>query len=422
MAQTFTCCKTRPFPAYYICKICFGIFHKGCILKSKKDYKLISGNLVICCVDPSSPLDDSPSVEDQRSIFEQTIEELVVDGGAKDKYISKLKEENMTVMDEATKMEEELNEMLKNRNRVIENLNVKIERLQKLIDALQTKNICTRETQTDNAVKVHVEVQTEKSAHSERTYVEPNKRVGSECTVDVPHCGDRSRQPDKVHDSSKSDKDLRTTKTKLLVYGDREASGISGSLRDYIRGNVLTEGTVRPGADLAALADNVFEVTKDCGQTDYAILMFSLGGKAFDHKSLIKILALSKITNVLICCRFRAMLDVQGINIHDRFNNVINSYIANNRNSSIKVICSSAKKLTRNSLCKRISNYVNDDSLVSPIVLTRIPLREISLTSTALSGRASVSYGVSSAGLDAGLNVIVDTDHSSDELLTSDFL
>ncbi|KAG5878712.1 hypothetical protein JTB14_023925 [Gonioctena quinquepunctata] len=111
--SVFKCCKKAP--TYSTCIKCSGIFHKTCLNRAKKNYKISANNHVICCAE-----EKAEETTEEISTLEITIQ-------------------NLTEDTEAIEVETELNDSIDQQKKYIEELVIHIRELQK---KTERKRVC----------------------------------------------------------------------------------------------------------------------------------------------------------------------------------------------------------------------------------------------------------------------------------------
>lgn len=145
-SSIYKCCL-KPLP-HFICTNCLNVYHKCCISKtsSKKSYKFLGDNKIICCsVNSNKTLDE---VTADITVLEKTISELGEESETKDKYIQKLKHQYSNFMEEAERNETELYAQIDRQKNLIEELRNTINKLQRKKLTLD-ENSCSASTQVN---------------------------------------------------------------------------------------------------------------------------------------------------------------------------------------------------------------------------------------------------------------------------------
>lgn len=137
MTHYFTCCSSRPYNNY-ICTNCSSAFHKSCLPRFKNKITYLKGPFINCC-------DENIRKEDEHSLLEATVSDLLDDSFAKDKHITKLKNDHEFFMTEACRNEEKLNAIIKEKEEMISDL---LEQLDKQKTLSQKLKLTTKSTQT----------------------------------------------------------------------------------------------------------------------------------------------------------------------------------------------------------------------------------------------------------------------------------
>ncbi|KAG5861998.1 hypothetical protein JTB14_024095 [Gonioctena quinquepunctata] len=98
--------------------------------------------------------------EEEKSILEKTVEEMVEENDIKNKYIAKIRAERKEFAEDAIKNEEELKEIINTRDLEILKAKDKIDDLETQLMRYINKNTTDAETQTKNSPKKSISVQT----------------------------------------------------------------------------------------------------------------------------------------------------------------------------------------------------------------------------------------------------------------------
>ncbi|KAG5886871.1 hypothetical protein JTB14_019230 [Gonioctena quinquepunctata] len=98
--------------------------------------------------------------EEEKSILEKTVEEMVEENDIKNKYIAKIRAERKEFAEDAIKNEEELKEIINTRDLEILKAKDKIDDFETQLMRHINKNTTDAETQTKNSPKKSISVQT----------------------------------------------------------------------------------------------------------------------------------------------------------------------------------------------------------------------------------------------------------------------
>lgn len=112
-------------------------------------FKFLKEHRIICCKKPSENM-ELYQLTVEKSILEQTLEELTEDTLAKDKYIEKLKMEIKVFSENALKSESKMQEILDEQERLLKTVNKERNELKTLLDELDNKKYISIATQTDD--------------------------------------------------------------------------------------------------------------------------------------------------------------------------------------------------------------------------------------------------------------------------------
>ncbi|KAG5887041.1 hypothetical protein JTB14_030000 [Gonioctena quinquepunctata] len=115
-------------------------------MKRKNKYEFLKNFLILCekCIDHSET-----SSADEKSVFEQTINELTESTEMMNSQIEKLTQNNNLFADEAVQREDELNDIIKSQEEIIRESRIKIDELQIITHNLTSKPKQTTLTQTE---------------------------------------------------------------------------------------------------------------------------------------------------------------------------------------------------------------------------------------------------------------------------------
>ncbi|KAG5876134.1 hypothetical protein JTB14_029700 [Gonioctena quinquepunctata] len=115
-------------------------------MKRRNKYEFLKNLLILCenCKDHSET-----SSADEKSVFEQTINELTESTEMMNSQIEKLTQNNNLFADEAVQREDELNDIIKSQEEIIRESSIKIDELQIIIHNLTSKPKQTTSTQTE---------------------------------------------------------------------------------------------------------------------------------------------------------------------------------------------------------------------------------------------------------------------------------
>ncbi|KAG5864687.1 hypothetical protein JTB14_030281 [Gonioctena quinquepunctata] len=259
----FECCKSKTFPnSYYVCTICFKVYHKSCALKDKNNFTFVKDFQLKCCVPDQFDFD--------RSILEQTVSELEESSIMKDAHIDKLLRKNELFLKEVTQREEELIETIRQQEEPITRAKSEIYSLKKLLE----KPRYTTETKSTQTVKNSKIASTQSTIFTREATVQ---------TIDISNVTDypaetKKKEATKIVEAiSKASPDVKISEfnptPKILILCDELGYGLGKSITKFIGNEFSLETLIKPGAYFVNVIEDIINLSTNFGLNDYIIVL-----------------------------------------------------------------------------------------------------------------------------------------------------
>lgn len=286
----FCLCNSQISPTCYVCQYCFKLFHKRCVMKKKTKFKISRDHIVICsdCKDKDQ---SSNGQEWEKTLLEQTIEELTFEAEAKGKQLERVIFDKDNTLQEAIKTEEELSQIIQEQEKTLQTHLSQIHELEALIRSLK-KNTTTKGTQTTTFYR-NTKTQTDTIVKTTETQTQHNKCINissqtekNACTVDTQTYEISTNHTDsqlETHSSkslkessmssSRQSKNCCNTK-KLLLLCDEKGRNIQHHLRkNKILHDFQIQTILKPKAQFNQVIENMDKLVKDFSSQDYVIVL-----------------------------------------------------------------------------------------------------------------------------------------------------
>lgn len=382
------CCKSRS-SSYYVCKYCFQIFHKSCLLRmSKNKIQYFADNIINCCLKE----ENENEIHKEKSSMEETILELEEDNSLKTKHIEILKKNNSLLLQEAIETENDLRNMISCQEKETENLRIEMDKALKKLRESENKEVVFVSTQTftntsDSYIQTHessfstynsVYTQTcNKPFQSDKIDSANENRQNEEETIislddestpyleisadeqylmlnqSIAETEDVGQQH---QDQLKGDeKRVSESKCKILITGDEYARNFARIL-DLVMdtSNQIIDEVIEPKSELSDITKNLFSKVLNYDSNDFVIIMFNtknVSNNASLRYALKNILPISKFTNLIVMSEINQNLDQILINTFARR---INQFKKLNRNHSLNFFVDEKVKGSKFNLVKEI--------------------------------------------------------------------
>lgn len=332
-------------------------------MRSKNKVCFVDGHRIVCggCVDnQGGDRSDSFSL-DERSLLEETINELTAESDMKEAHINRMKKERTVLLDEAAGIEEEMNALLRHRNEQIKEFQSRIEKFEGALREMQreTRTLGTqshRVLMSDIGLQAGVtggcsgafDVEAVNGDHGAPTR---NQEVGTQShkvlmkdvglqagetdsysgTVDVVAVGGDRGAPTGSPEvflqhidglplscPSVSANDMRgsgwgpvqagrpASRCQVLVFGDQAARGVAPGVFHYLDSTKFCiRGISKPGYRMDNLTSEIFSYTSSLGSVDTAIVCLQLGSSAdLSKHSVFKLCSVGKYCNLILCVTY----------------------------------------------------------------------------------------------------------------------
>ena len=281
----YKCCKSKPF-IHYVCVKCFNIIHKSCLPKYIKNIRIIKENKIVCCRQGEETY---LSDDDEKSILEKTINEMMEDSEIKNNYIRKLKSDNKLFVDDAIKTEEDMNMQIRKHEKTIQELKEHIRELKNSIEATK-KDTKTNSTQTDKNNKNASTITEQTLTHlNNKSHTNSCNERGT-IIQDVSKITFKNKQPKIVypkHINTKEKQILKDPKlniqgisknkikkNKILILGDEYGSKLNMLLSKYGELDPYEiMSIIKPGALLYQIIENIDTLSRNLTLNDYIIVI-----------------------------------------------------------------------------------------------------------------------------------------------------
>lgn len=269
--MSFRCCKTKIISCY-VCKTCFGVYHKSCLTKKKGAIHFISGNIINCCNNDASP----DTEQEEISSLEKTINELNDDSINRERYIKKLKDEHESFLKEAVKSELELNSLVQQQEKTIKEMQDKIANMHEEISKYKvlTKN-CGTQT-------INKEMQNQATCTSTDL---PYRQTSGQTSGEYINQSNRNADTNKIRDFDVSIENIRKNRVKdvtktdsnlvrknILLISDQNGRYMADSLRRQAGDKYLIHSILKPNSCGSELMHTTIANCKKYNKTDIIIL------------------------------------------------------------------------------------------------------------------------------------------------------
>lgn len=257
MMTTYECCKGKNFPnSYYICTVCFKVYHKSCVLKNKSKYTFSDGFKIKCC--ENLELNSSQSFLHEKTIMEETIQELTENSQVHENYWRKIKADHEKFLVEATEREQELNDFIIIQDEQIKKSAIEIKKLHDLISDLTNKTWNTRSTQTD------------RSRHSKQ-----GKEIGIQTDKPANYFGFGSKPKCSLTSEHSPKKSAAETsvclRSRVLLVAGYHGKNLASSLINIMGRNTITS-IIKPNANNKEIIDSAVISSMDFSKKDVVVL------------------------------------------------------------------------------------------------------------------------------------------------------
>lgn len=386
----FKCCKTRSL-SYYVCKNCFQMFHKSCLLRmSQKKIQHFADNVIICC----HKEENGSETNQEKSYLEETIMELEDDNSLKAKHIEMLKKNNSILLQEAMETENDLRNMIANREEKIETLRKEIEETTKKLLELENKESSSISTQTsintsdshtqtlENSISTYKTVYTQTNDESLRrkeailvnehqvseddTIISLDNELSQYLEISADdqylllnqssdrHIGQQLLDQPNVDQQPESD-----SRRKILITGDEFAKSFVRDLELVMENsNLIIDKVVKPKSELNDLTKDLFSKVMNYNSNDFVIIMFNTKNVSNNislRYAIKNMLPISKFTNLIIMSERSERLDQILIK---HFVRRISKFRALNKNCSLNFFVDKGGKENKRNLITEIQNII----------------------------------------------------------------
>lgn len=246
----FDCCKTKPLPTcYLVCVNCCKLYHRSCILRSKKNYTLLDGYKIKCCEE------ENGSILLEKSQLEQTVSDISQESHMKDLHMERMKINHQRFIEEAASREEELNSLIISYENTIAELKNEIRKMRKTAQDSVDKS-------TQSGMEFHKDFQhislkeviptATVSTQTELTYKqETNVEISTQVSVD-----DQSNQ----------------RKHKLLFVSGADGKGMTKFLLRAAEQKFSVSTIIKQNADDTELLKTAISSSKKFSKRDIVVL------------------------------------------------------------------------------------------------------------------------------------------------------